>query len=176
MGYGVNIETTRKDIRETFTKWGIRPENYMIEWADKGLESVDSRFKYGVSIRYFRNKVWQTVTCMDYGRKDDNLRQCYLLIDRLRIAEHHGVQYQNLAFTKEVAKTTPVEVEKDRRESLLEAYDIVGGSPDDPIDLIMDLYRKKATYYHPDKGGDKDRFVKLTKAYELICTSRGVKP
>ena len=35
---------------------------------------------------------------------------------------------------------------------------------------------EKATFYHPDHGGDKDKFLQLQQAYESICTARGVKP
>jgi hypothetical protein len=33
------------------------------------------------------------------------------------------------------------------------------------------LYRRKAHELHPDKGGDTDRFVRLTAAYEELLSS-----
>jgi DnaJ-class molecular chaperone len=62
-----------------------------------------------------------------------------------------------------------------RGSPLIDAYDIVGASPDDPTDLVKELYRKKSTYYHPDKGGSRERFERLTKALETILKSRGDK-
>ncbi len=39
-------------------------------------------------------------------------------------------------------------------------------------DLVR-LYRRKAQEWHPDKGGDHDKFVRLTEAYhELIKTKK----
>lgn len=38
---------------------------------------------------------------------------------------------------------------------------------------LVRLYRRKAQQWHPDKGGDHDKFVKLTEAYrELIKTKK----
>ncbi|MBA7566113.1 Chaperone protein DnaJ [subsurface metagenome] len=95
-----------------------------------------------------------------------------MLLERLRIAEQHGVQYQGLTFTKDLATTTG---EAGRREALMDAYDILGVSPDDPAELIKDVFRRKSMYYHPDKGGTNEKFKRLNKAYELICDSRGIK-
>ncbi len=173
MALGVGIEQTRKDIRETFAKWNIRPENYEIAWEDGGGERVNTPYKYGVRVRYLRNGVWQEVSCLNYGDKAENLRNCFFLIDRLRISEKKGVQYQGLTYSKEIVSQPAADTEKDRKESILEAYDIVGGSPDDPIDLIKDLYRKKSMYYHPDKQGSAEKFKRLTDAYNLILESRG---
>ena len=38
-------------------------------------------------------------------------------------------------------------------------------------DLVR-LYRRKAKKLHPDKGGDHDKFVKLSEAYELLVASK----
>ncbi len=113
------------------------------------------------------------VSCYGFPTRSRNLRQCFLLLDRLRIAEQSGVQYEGLSYTKEVATTS---TETGRREQLLDAYDILGVSPDDPTNLIKSVYRKKVEYYHPDKqGGDADKFKRVTAAYELIIKTRGNK-
>ena len=36
---------------------------------------------------------------------------------------------------------------------------------------LIRLYRRKAHELHPDKGGDTDRFVRLTAAYEELLSS-----
>ncbi len=61
-----------------------------------------------------------------------------------------------------------------RKESILDAYAILGASPDDPAELIRDVYRRKSMFYPPDKGGDPEKFKRLTQAYELIMKNRGV--
>jgi DnaJ-domain-containing protein 1 len=35
-------------------------------------------------------------------------------------------------------------------------------------DLIKTAYRKLAVQYHPDKGGDRDMFEKVTAAYSVL--------
>jgi hypothetical protein len=171
---GVHIDETRRDIRVTFAKWGVKPENYEIVWDDGGKENYRTPNRYGVRVRYLRNNVWQEVSCLNYSIKSENLRQCFFLIDRLRIAERHGVQYQGLTYSKEIVAASPIDTEKERKESLLEAYDILGASPDDPPELIKDLYRKKSMYYHPDHNGNAEKFKRLTEAYKSICESRGI--
>lgn len=117
-----------------------------------------------------RNGTWQEVACYGFPFRAENLRQCFLLLDRLRIAEQHGVRYQGLTFTKDLAVA---DTEAGRKENILDAYDILGASPDDPIELIKDVYRRKSMFYHPDKGGDGEKFKRLTQAYELVMKNRG---
>jgi len=174
MAFGLHIDQTRKDIRDTFDKWGVKKENYEIVWDDGGKENYTTPNRYGVRVRYLRNNVWQEVSCLNYGDKAENLRQCFFLIDRLRIAERHGVQYQGLTYSKEIVASSPIDTEKDRRERLLEAYDTLGASPDDLPELIKKIYLQKSQYYHPDHNGNAEKFKRLNEAYKLICESRGI--
>ncbi|GAH59030.1 unnamed protein product, partial [marine sediment metagenome] len=107
-----------------------------------------------------------------FPRKEINLRQCFFLLDRLRIAEQQGVSYAGLASTTELVRATP---EMKAHEDLMDSYGILGASPDDPEDLIKDVYQKKAMFYHPDRGGDPNKFKRLQNAYEVICKARGIK-
>lgn len=165
----VDIDQTRREIRHTFALWDIDPSEFEIIWEEDRSSGRIVR-RPGAIVRYLRNNQWQEVTCYGFPSRALNLRQCFLLLERLRIAEQHGVQYSGLTFTKEVATTTG---EASRKESLMDAYDILGVSPDDPIDLIKDVFRRKSMYYHPDKGGTAEKFKRLHKAYELILKSRG---
>ena len=82
------------------------------------------------------------------------------------------MRYEGLSFSKEVA--TSAGTERDRNQDLLEAYDFLGVKVDDPIEMVDDIYKKKANFYHPDKqGGSAEKFKRLTAAYELIKKSRG---
>jgi len=171
MARGVDVDQTRREIRRTFSLWDIDPSEFEIIWEEDRSSGRIIR-RPGAIVRYMRNGQWQMVACYGYSNRSENLRQCFLLLERLRIAEQHGVQYQGLTFTKEVATSTG---ETARKESLMDAYDILGVSPDDPIDLIKDVFRRKSMYYHPDKGGTEEKFKRLNKAYELILNSRGEK-
>ncbi|MBA7541790.1 hypothetical protein ES705_34106 [subsurface metagenome] len=165
----VAVDQTRKEIRHTFFLWDIDPSEFEILWEEDRSSGRIIR-RPGAKVRYMRNGQWQEVACYGYSNRAENLRQCFLLLDRLRVAEQHGVQYQGLTFTKDLATTTG---EAARRESLMDSYDILGVSPDDPLDLVKDVFRRKAGYYHPDKGGTDEKFKRLNKAYELIMKSRG---
>lgn len=168
----VPVDKTRSQIRHQFALWDIDPSEFEIVWEeDRGPGNRTVR-RPGVTVRYMRNSHWQQIACYGFPSRAENLRQCFLLLERLRIAEQHGVQYQGLTFTKDIATTTG---ESARKEVLLDAYDVLGVSPDDPMDLIKDVFRRKSMYYHPDKGGDAEKFKRINSAFETISKSRGVK-
>jgi len=124
----------------------------------------------GVTVRYLRNGAWQSVSCRQ-SLYDENLRQIFLFLDRLRIAERHGIIYQGLTSSKEITATVDAVIEP--QQEVEDAYDILGVSPDDPLDLVKQVFQRKAMYYHPDKGGDAEKFKRITKAYNVICQARG---
>lgn len=170
----VDAQQTRRDIRLMFDKWGIDATEFEIERQSELLANGTRRRLEGVSVRYIRDGKWQIVSCYSANNFSLNIRQVYLFLDRIRIAEKQGVQYQGLEYTREVSTTTNDKREKDRREDLLEAYDILGASPDDPVELIKDIFRRKSMYYHPDKsGGSDEKFKRLNQAFETILKSKG---
>ncbi len=174
----VDVERTRKDIREMFDKWGIDKSEYEINWQVETLTTGMQRRLPGVTINYLRDGKWQTVSCFSQWNRANNLRQLYMFLDRIRKSEKVGIQYQGLSYSTEVVSSSKASAtdERNRREDLLDAYDILGSSPDEPVELVKEIYRKKVLYYHPDKGGDTERFKRLQKAYEMIMESRGQKP
>lgn len=77
---------------------------------------------------------------------------------------------------KQVRKV-PVDSQRtDRKDApLFDAYNSLGVNPDDSIELIKAIYRKKSMYYHPDIGGTNEKMKKLNWAYNLVMESRGQK-
>jgi len=173
MPRAVEVDETRRHIRRTFHLWKLDPSEFEILWQEE-LEPGHRGLRLpGAIVRYLRNGVWQTVASYRFSTRAENLRQCYLLLDRLRIAEQHGVQYASLTSSKDL---TVSDTEQAKKEELLDAYDILGVSPDDPIELVRDVFRRKSQYYHPDHpGGSEERFKRLKAAYDRICESRGVR-
>jgi len=167
-GKTVDTDVTRAAMRDMFRKWGIDRSETEILWE----ETKDGRRLPGAVVRYMRNGKWQEVSCRAFPARAQNLRQVFLFLDRVRIAEGNGIVYTGLSGSKDL---TAPDTEATRKESLLDAYDILGAAPDDPVELVKELYRKKSTYYHPDHGGDPEKFKRLTRAYELIMQSRGTK-
>ena len=153
-----------------FRKWGFDRSETEILWD----ESRDGRRLPGAIVRYLRNGAWQEVSCRSFPTRAQNLRQVYLFLDRVRIAEDNGVAYSGLSGSKDLA---PVNNEANRKEDISEAYDILGVAPDDPIQMIKEIYLKKTTFFHPDKpGGNEEKFKRLRNAYELVCKSHNVQP
>lgn len=169
----VDIERTREELRTNFALWDIDPSEFEIFYDEIKVEGGGIIRKPGANVRFLRQRKWQSISCSGFATRALNLRQCLLLIERLRIAEKHGVRYEGLSFTKEIV-TSAGTSERDRNQDILEAYDFLGVKVDDPLELVEDVYRKKAQFYHPDKqGGSAEKFKRLTAAYELIKKSRG---
>jgi len=53
-----------------------------------------------------------------------------------------------------------------------EYYDTLGVSPGASQDDLKKAYRKLAMEHHPDKGGDEEKFKKITEAYETLTGKR----
>ena len=51
----------------------------------------------------------------------------------------------------------------------VEAYDVLGVSPDASADEIQRAYRRKVKEVHPDHGGSEEKFVQVQSAYERLC-------
>ncbi|GAI60441.1 unnamed protein product [marine sediment metagenome] len=168
----IDTDRTRSEIRRQFALWDIDPSEFEIIWEEERDGAGRIFRRPGVKVRYLRNGQWQEIACYAFPTRAANIRQCFLLLERLRIAEQHGVQYQGLTYTKDMAT---VGKETSKKQDLLDAYDVLGVSPDDPVELIKDVYRRKSMYYHPDKGGDQEKFKRLTRSYELVMKSRGEK-
>ncbi len=167
----VALDTTRAQIRHQFALWDIDPSEFEIIWEEE-REGGRLIRRPGAKVRYMRNGQWQEIACYGFPTRAENLRQVFLLLERLRIAEQQGVQYQGLTFSKDLAT---VGAESGRKQDLLDAYDVLGVSPDDPLELVKDVYRRKSMYYHPDKGGDQEKFKRLSQAYDLVMKTRGGK-
>ena len=172
MARTVDLDQTRREIRHTFVLWDIDASEFEIIWEEERSGTRVLR-QPGVTVRYLRNGQWQQIACYAFPTRAKNLRQCFLLLERLRIAEQQGVQYQGLTFTKDIAMASTEASGASKKEELLDALDTLGVSPDDPIELIKRVYANKSQFYHPDKGGDPEKFKRLDKAYKLILKSRG---
>ena len=49
-----------------------------------------------------------------------------------------------------------------------ELYDVLGVSPNASADDIRKAYRRAALKEHPDKGGDEEKFKKISKAHRIL--------
>lgn len=50
----------------------------------------------------------------------------------------------------------------------LTPWEVLGVRKGDPPELIREVYIAKAKHYHPDKGGDGERFAELKDAYDTV--------
>lgn len=168
----VGATDTRNQIRHMFDLWRI--EQFSIIREQEEYASGVMKRGQGATVTYFRKGEWQTVFCNKSPRYDENLRAIFFFLDRIRIAEKQGVSYQGLSSTKDIVKTS-ADPNIEASESLEDAYDVLGVSCDDPSDLVKKVYQQKVQFYHPDHGGDPERFKRVTRAFEAVMKSRGEK-
>ncbi len=167
----VDANQTRNDLRHMFDIWRI--EQFSIMREQEEYVSGGMKRGNGITVSYFRKGEWQTVFCnhSDYAA---NMRSIFFFLDRVRIAEKTGVSYQGLSSTKDLVKSTS-NGKPEAEETLEDAYDVLGVSKDDQTELIKKVYQQKVNFYHPDHGGDVNKFKRITQAYETIMKIRGEK-
>lgn len=54
----------------------------------------------------------------------------------------------------------------------MDYYSILGVQPGASKDDIKKAYKKLAMKYHPDRGGDEEKFKEVTEAYEILSGKR----
>jgi len=54
-------------------------------------------------------------------------------------------------------------------------YYVLGVRRDDPRELVESVYKIKVKFYHPDKGGSNEKFVRLNNAWKYIKSEKGWK-
>ncbi|MDP2665164.1 MAG: J domain-containing protein [bacterium] len=54
------------------------------------------------------------------------------------------------------------------KEHELTPWEVLGVRKGDSPELIREVYLAKAKHYHPDKGGDDEKFTELKNAYDSI--------
>merc|ERR1719506_1547360 len=63
----------------------------------------------------------------------------------------------------------------EQRAALRKAYRQLGLDKDAPNNVVRAKYLQLTEEKHPNKGGDKDEFVKINAAYEIIRASQNMK-
>lgn len=88
----------------------------------------------------------------------DPLTEYYLNLNNLWQASEHSVSNLLNLFWQDYLHPA----------QKLPAFKLLGCSPRDNPKAIKKAYRKLAMKYHPDRGGDTDRFKKLQEAYSVV--------
>lgn len=153
---------TKQDLRETFTKWGIR------EWdVDAGISPAraanarQSPSEREVVLNYVKDGVDIELRIDKWPRAVDNLRALYLTVESLRLNEYRGIA----DVVRQAYAQLPAPVEQS-------AYATIGARPEWSLEQIEAAYKARARQLHPDSGGSVVAFQELTAAMEQIRKGR----
>lgn len=155
------VSQTLADLRRLFADWGIE------EW-----EPIPEKDGRAYTVRYLKAGQWVAISSQLQPTKSTNLRVCYWVIKNLKLWENRGVTGVAKGVTF-VGGLVPVK--EGAREDFEECCATLGVEPDASWEEIDRVYKVKAQYAHPDKGGDPNRFKRIQKAYEYLRKVKGPK-
>ncbi|MBA7608332.1 hypothetical protein ES703_15509 [subsurface metagenome] len=155
------VSQTLADLRRLFADWGID------DW-----EPIPDKDGRSYSVRYLKVGQWTAISSQLQPTKSTNLRVCYWVIRNLKLWENRGITGVAKGVTF-VGGLVPVK--EGAREDFEECCATLGVEPDASWEEIDRVYKVKAQYAHPDKGGDPNRFKRIQKAYEYLRKVKGPK-
>jgi len=155
------VSQTRSDLRKLFRDWDIE------EW-----EPIPGKDNRSYSVRYLKVGQWIDINSQLQPTKSMNLRVCYQVIKYLKLWENRGVTgiAKGVTFVGGI-----VPIEQAAKEDFEESCAILGVEPDSSWEEIDRVFKVRAQYAHPDKGGDPGRFKRIQKAYDYLKKVKGTK-
>ncbi len=151
---------TQQELSDTFKKWGIKEwtTNYprgarLSAWQQSEVDRL-------ITLTYVKNGKTINLQMGKQNRAVDNLRVLYLVIEDMRMSEKRGIS--------EVLESAYMQLgaPKSRRNP----HEILGISPDSPLQVAEAAYRTLASKYHPDSkpNGDTEKFKEISEAIKEI--------
>ena len=114
----------------------------------------------GVAVYFTLRKRPTCFACDRWDRVEDNLRAIELSINALRGLERWGSSDMvDAAFTGFAALPAPASATPDW-------WEVLGVQPTASHGTVVTAYQKLRSKHHPDKGGDRDTFLRIRKAWD----------
>jgi hypothetical protein len=114
----------------------------------------------GVAVYFELDGKPRCIPCDHYLRIEDNLAAIAATLEALRTIERHGSEMFEAAFTGFTALPDPDSSIKANWRFILDNY--LGND----LQEAKQLWKKLRSKQHPDRGGDKDLFHAINKAWE----------
>ena len=136
---------TLADLKRTFDRWG---KSYSVtRGADRRTAILEFDF-LGRSVR---------IPCTSQATYELNLRQLFLVADSLRIWDERGVMTSALGFFDQVKDLVRAQESQQAVElELLDAYGVLGVSPQTPLDVVEMAWKGWQKRLHPDLVQDPE--------------------
>lgn len=125
----------------------------------------------GIVIRWIKDGKEYAVAADQYRQKSSNLREAFLWLKETRKSSERDVATARDAFAA-AALTDGSERVAGRPAPSEEPYKVLGVPEDSSLEAVEQAYREFVQQDHPDKGGDREEFVRVKKAYESIKGER----
>lgn len=156
----VPAQKTLADLRRIFDRWG---KTYSVR-KEGDRRSVTLEFEYLGRPVFIR--------CYSQATYELNLRQVFLVADALRIWDDRGVMASALGFFEQVKDLVGArETQEAQEQALLDAYALLGVSPDTPRDVIESAWKAWNRRLHPDLVTDPEEKARREERLKEINTA-----
>ena len=121
----------------------------------------------GVAV-YFRSfKKEYALGCDKWDRVKDNIRAIGKHIEALRGIERWGVSSVEEAMMPFLLPTASPTYQQNRQDDTFSMWwTVLNVSPNASVEEIKQAYKKLSLTHHPDAGGDRNKWERLSKAYQ----------
>lgn len=120
----------------------------------------------GVAVYFERRRRPYVLACDSYDKVWKNLRAVGATVEALRAIERHGSsEMLEQAFTGFAALPAA-------RPAESSWWDVLGVSPDAPLDEIEAAHRRLTVAHHPDAGGDEEQMARINRARDIAREER----
>lgn len=172
--FRVNYQETKELLCAEVRKQGARDVVVRLDVSeddirDDGLLRAASRPGYHGVIVHFEGKYGPIeMPCDKFDSWTENLRAIALTLHRLRLADLYGVTTKGEQYAGWKALPGPTANFKTLEQAVSWAIQEAKSLGYDGLEIWDNIYRFLVKKFHPDTGGDAEKFHKLQEAKEIF--------
>jgi hypothetical protein len=142
---------THRDIADVFRKWDIS------EWTIH-QRAIRRAVRGDAEVEFETNGRRTVLTCSEFPTYQQNIRAVFFVLDALRLADQRGILPQLRDAAIALLPPGPAAARP--------AYEVLGISPNTPLEIAEAAYKVLARKVHPDAGGTDSAMRELNEAIE----------
>jgi DnaJ domain len=152
----MSVGRTKRDLADSFRKWGISSRHYDIRTGLRDAEVIITRPGHP-ELRLQTNR---------FDDPETNLRALFFAIDATRLMAQRGI-LEEAAQVATAFLSAPAAAPVKRVW-----YEVLGVMPTADDEVIEGAYKQLARKRHPDAGGSEEAMTELNLAFEEYGAAR----